>query len=1131
MSGTPLFTLEDTPQWSLEQKQLVNWGTFHGYHRVNFDRTTLISGPSGTGKSTLLDAYTALMMDSNTPFNGASNEGKGRARGKDQRSVLSYIWGTVDTVRDTDTDELVNDVLRGKNTATWSAIAATFRNNDGRAFTAIRLYHARVGASAADGLTMRMLTKDGTINLKDMEEFSTDKFPPQALTNRYPALQNHHTYTSFAQTIHAKLNIGQNGDGAKAMKLLARIQGGQHVKSVDALYKQLVLERPETYAKADEVIGHFDDLAKTHDAMQTAAQKVQVLAPISGYYEDMTAAQHARDEIDTFRLHAHGPTPFLLWQHTTEKALLDEASNTNRSAYKTAAENKRTALAEERELKHRVHQNREDQRANGGDMLERIDERLTDLSVEHDEAAEALLTFTSRTKALGRSAPEDRDEFDALTVKAQQFIDSFEERSKKLTEELDQVKREGWKVQDEREDVNSEYQSLKNRTTRLPLRYLNARTEVAKHTGMDPADLPFVAELIDISPENEQWRQAAELVMRGFATVMLVDRNTADKLRRSIDSLPLRDRINFRVADTGRPGSDMPTGTLAATLDFADSPFQGWLQQQITKQFSHQLVQTAEDFTSGEKSQVTATGQTKDGDKGAHGGKRGEFIIGFSNEAHREQVEQHLNNLDNELAILTKRNKNLDEQGRDLQLRREGHQYVLDTVWQNIDVAAVDIQLAEASAERDRIQNSNDKLATLEAEGNALATKLEDATVLRANSGTAMNTLDKEYGKLVDRQDALARAIDDAEDTTILTAEQHATLDAALAEYGVPGDLDQLTSSFNRVRRHLGERAAAASDREVKAAEALRKAFETYQRLWEDGDLGKDVQSYPDYRRILDGLVAEGLPERRQEFKREMALWSGRDLVPLAFTMRDSIDRISDRLNAVNAILANIPFGRDKDRLQIRLRPLNIPEVTAFLRRLRKIAETATDADISTDEETDTRFKDIASVITLIRTPDTLPKGATNTRETYLDVHRHIVITAERIDTNGKQLSVYDSLGGKSGGETQELIAFIVGAALRYQLGDEESSTRPRFAPVLLDEGFIKADAEFAGRAVGAWKKLGFQLIIGAPLDKVSGIERHVNLVLGINKPDHYSRISPMREVTNTMELEEVNDASELETV
>ncbi len=47
---------------------------------------------------------------------------------------------------------------------------------------------------------------------------------------------------------------------------------------------------------------------------------------------------------------------------------------------------------------------------------------------------------------------------------------------------------------------------------------------------------------------------------------------------------------------------------------------------------------------------------------------------------------------------------------------------------------------------------------------------------------------------------------------------------------------------------------------------------------------------------------------------------------------------------------------------------------------------------------------------------------------------------------------------------------------------------------MFLDEALIKADARFTGRAIGAWRGLGFQLVIGAPNDKFSALEPHVDL-------------------------------------
>ena len=48
-------------QWIAESMQMVNWGGFHGHTLIELDpEATLLSGASGSGKSTILDAYLAL---------------------------------------------------------------------------------------------------------------------------------------------------------------------------------------------------------------------------------------------------------------------------------------------------------------------------------------------------------------------------------------------------------------------------------------------------------------------------------------------------------------------------------------------------------------------------------------------------------------------------------------------------------------------------------------------------------------------------------------------------------------------------------------------------------------------------------------------------------------------------------------------------------------------------------------------------------------------------------------------------------------------------------------------------------------------------------------------------------------
>lgn len=187
-------------QWRIASLQMINWGGFHGYSSVQLAPTaTVLSGPSGSGKSTLLDAYIAVMMDANTQFNGASNDAPGRARGASQRNLVSYLRGKLDTGRDIDTGEWADQVLRGRNSATWGALAVTFVDDHQRLYTVARLYYVPRSAVRDGELTRKMCTIDGGFDLRDLETFVPEKFDKRAVEGRFAGLKMYETYGAFAQ--------------------------------------------------------------------------------------------------------------------------------------------------------------------------------------------------------------------------------------------------------------------------------------------------------------------------------------------------------------------------------------------------------------------------------------------------------------------------------------------------------------------------------------------------------------------------------------------------------------------------------------------------------------------------------------------------------------------------------------------------------------------------------------------------------------------------------------------------------------------------------------------------------------------------------------------------------------------
>jgi uncharacterized protein YPO0396 len=141
-------------------------------------------------------------------------------------------------------------------------------------------------------------------------------------------------------------------------------------------------------------------------------------------------------------------------------------------------------------------------------------------------------------------------------------------------------------------------------------------------------------------------------------------------------------------------------------------------------------------------------------------------------------------------------------------------------------------------------------------------------------------------------------------------------------------------------------------------------------------------------------------------------------------------------------------------------------------------------------------------------------------RRRVLDAREHYQFRAIETRVDGTQI-VHEGVAGKSGGEGQELIAFVLGAALRFRLGDGTDRV-PTYAPIVLDEGFVKADNEYTGRSLAALTSLGFQLVVGAPRDKVNAFEQHVESVAYISSdPAHpeLSRIYPLT-IRQAMEVE-----------
>jgi uncharacterized protein YPO0396 len=1100
-ANTPLLYLagatEGTTQWKVETLQLINWGGFHGHSDIDFaPTTTLLSGASGTGKSTLLDAYIALLMDSNVPFNGASNDATiGRARSSDQRSLLSYLRGKTDTSRTTDGD-LADRVLRGQSSATWGALAATFIDDNGRRFSVARLYYVPRAATKDSDLTRKMCTVDGTLDLRDAESFVGGKFDKRAVEARFPNLKMHKSYDEFSQAFFTRLGIGAHGDGSKALRLLARIQGGHQVRTVDDLYKSMVIELPGTYDAADDAVEHFKNLEDAYDAMETEQQKAEVLANIPTLHDERMSALANAELVESLGVHHTGDSPFSVWKLLAEDALLETAEADNREQRAAARQEK---LEADDRLTDLTTQKAAVDAALGQNeshtLLATLDEGITRLGFAHSSATKQRDTFDQQTDRLDLTVTNS-DDFASARQQSQSFIDGFDTVLSDIKQRENALRQAIYEPSKEKSELVKERESLANRDGRMDHGLDAARMIISREAGIAPQDLPFVGELIDVLPDQRKWRKAIETTLFGLARVLLIDGRDLDRVSRLIDPLKLPRRVNFEGVDLARFGirrlnPDYVSGKLA----YKDTPFTTWVQDRVSADSTDALCVDSADQLGGRERRVTVNGQTRRGRSGAHGESNVPYVIGFSKEERLAEIATRIAELTSVLGGIDVEIAVVENEFRELLADKSAHEHILATQWNDIDPDGVQAEITRLQRQRDEILDSDDSLRQLQERLTRLqaAVKLAGGEVYAAEA--ALRALDLELGKIVTRKDHVVGEIQriNRDQVVTLTESQSIYLDGEFAQVATPGERKDFAAGTSRLKAKLAENGKRAQGKADDVEREMEAAFQRYLHQWKDPNLSPSVENYPSFRRILDAIVATGLHERRQEWAKRLTDWSGQDLVPLAGAFSHAIDVIRNRLDPVNAILAKLPFGAHKHRLKIDLRELNRDDIVKFKRELKTLSRADTDG--FTDEQIQSWFTRLRRFMAVIRKDS---PGKSN-RDYFLDVRKHIEITAVSYDSDGREQSTYAALGGKSGGETQELVAFIVGAALRFQLGDD-ANERPRFAPVFLDEGFVKADSEFAGRSVDAWKGLGFQLIIGAPYGQFTALEPHADHVLYMAK-------------------------------
>jgi uncharacterized protein YPO0396 len=192
-------------------------------------------------------------------------------------------------------------------------------------------------------------------------------------------------------------------------------------------------------------------------------------------------------------------------------------------------------------------------------------------------------------------------------------------------------------------------------------------------------------------------------------------------------------------------------------------------------------------------------------------------------------------------------------------------------------------------------------------------------------------------------------------------------------------------------------------------------------------------------------------------------------------------------MEIVNDSLSKSPFGQNT-WLRIDTKERYLEDVKLFRSTVRDIQDGALNETASDSTSAEERFLKVRDLVTRL---SSATEADGRWRDQVLDVRQQMEFIAREINGDGATVEVYQSGIGKSGGQRQKLATTCLAAALRYQLGGR-TSDYPRFAMIVMDEAFDKADSEFTRKVMEIFNGFGFQMIMATPMKAIMSLEPYI---------------------------------------
>lgn len=1083
--------------YRLHRFEVYNWGTFDG--RVWTLRlggeNGLLTGDIGSGKSTLVDALTTLLVP-------AQRITYNKAAGADakERTLRSYVLGHYKSERGEAGLSARAVALRDHNN--YSVILGHFYNEGyDRHVTLAQVFWIR----DAQGQPPRFyVVADRPLSIaEDFAGFGSDLNDLRKRLRSARDIEVEDAFPPYGAAFRRRFGI----DNEQALELFNQTVSMKSVGNLTDFVRGHMLEAFGVGPRIQALIEHFDDLDRAHQAVLKAKAQVAALEPLVA---DVDRHAALAVELGDLRSCREALRPWfaelksgLLTERVTR---LDAEIARHESRIDRLTEERSASAAQRDEIRQAIHDN-------GGDRIERLKDEVRRLQTQQAERRRRADAYHALAKQLDLPDAPDEARFLANRGEAERALATVDGGEAELQNRMTEASVALRSQQEEHGRLEAELASLRRRRSNIPAAMLALRERLCAELSLSADALPFAGELLQVREEEGDWEGAIERLLHSFGLSLLVPDAHYPAVAAWVDRTQLRGRlVYYRVVEARtQPASATGPNSLARKVSVRpDSAFYTWLERELARRFDYACCADLGQFRREQKA-IMRSGQIKT--EGARHEKddrhplddRTRYVLGWTNEAKVAALARQATDLARRIAGGNRLLDGIRTEQKQLR-EREGYlkQLLVYQDFSELDWRPLTLEIHRHEEERRSLESASDLLRTLAEQLAAVETRFSAADgelqSARRDEAVAADKRRDAERMLGEARALLAAMPEEAK------ARYFPKLDAmrpeALGEHRLT--VESCDNRQGDMREWLQARIDAEERRVARVRESIIDAMRRYKNEWpvETSEVDVSVEAAGEYRAMLGQLRADDLPRFEKRFKELLNENTIREVANFQAQLNRERQEIRERIETINASLGQIDYNPNR-YISLLAEPAQDADVRDFRESLRACTEGALTG--SEDEQySEAKFLQVKAIIERFRGREGHTELDLRWTRKVTDVRNWFVFSAsERWKEDDSEYEHYTDSGGKSGGQKEKLAYTVLAASLAYQFGLEWGEQRSRsFRFVVIDEAFGRGSDESTRYGLELFKKLSLQLLIVTPLQKIHVIEPYVANVGFVHNED-----------------------------